>query len=116
MHLIETPIKLNASLHKMIPRTISYLYGKQAIKYFRTYTLGPLHVFFVDAFSRIDVIILSDNRQVKDKEIDFVLEKLMPGVAKDTLKINDEAKADVEKFAKRKLQYKDIVVIEQTVK
>ncbi|MFD1671761.1 DUF1827 family protein [Agrilactobacillus yilanensis] len=116
MHLIELPIKLNASLHKMIPRTISYLYGKSGIKYFRTYTLGNLHVYYVDAFNRIDIIIMADSRQVKSEEIDFAIENLMPGVDKASLEINEEAKAAVEAVAKKKLQYADIVIIEQKVK
>lgn len=116
MHLIETPIKLNASLHKMIPRTISYLYGKAAVKYFRTYTLDNLHVYYVDAFSRINIIMMGDHRQVRQNEIDFVIEQLLPGVDKSELTINDEAKADMEVIAKKKLQYADIVVIEQTLK
>lgn len=115
MHLIELPIKLNASLHKMIPRTISYLYGKRGVKYFRTYTLGNLHVYYVDAFNRIDIIMLADKRQIKNEEIDFTIEQLLPGVAKETLEINDEAKAAVEAIAKKKLQYADIVIIEQNL-
>lgn len=115
MHLIELPIKLNASLHKMIPRTISYLYGKSGIKYFRTYTLGNLHVYYVDAFNRINIIMMADHRQIKSEEIDFAIKELLPGVAKDTLDINDEAKAAVEAIAKKKLQYADIVVVEQTL-
>lgn len=115
MHLIELPIKLNASLHKMIPRTISYLYGKRGIKYFRTYTLGNLHVYYVDAFNRVDIIIMADHRQVKEEEINFAIETLMPGVDKASLEINDEAKLAMEAIAKKKLQYADIVIIEQNL-
>ncbi|MCD2256753.1 DUF1827 family protein [Agrilactobacillus fermenti] len=113
MHLIETPVRLNASLHKMIPRTINYLYGKTAIKFFKTYTLDAVHIYYIDAFSEVDVIMMADKRKIKSEEIDFTIDKLFPEVSRTELTVDPAAKAKVEARAKRKLQYHDVVIIQQ---
>lgn len=40
MKLVQNPIRLNASLHKMLPNTMRYLYSRKPVKYFELYTLG----------------------------------------------------------------------------
>ncbi|WP_390405029.1 DUF1827 family protein [Lacticaseibacillus jixiensis] len=114
MKLIENPIRLNASLHKMLPYTMRYLYGKHSgnVKAFRLYTLGSVHVHYVEGFTKTDVILTHDHRQIKQEEIDFIVDKLFDAKVQDQLKIDDEAKSRVEAGAKRKLPFKDIVIIE----
>jgi len=79
MKLIETPIKVNTSLRKMIPNTIAYLYGNKAIRYFRKYSLGNTSVHYVDDFEHLDVILTNSNRRIREDEIKFVCERLLPG-------------------------------------
>ncbi|WP_461214362.1 DUF1827 family protein [Lacticaseibacillus sp. GG6-2] len=114
MKLIENPIRLNASLHKMLPYTMRFLYGKHngMVKMFRLYTLGSVHVHYVEGFTKTDVVLTHDHRQIKQEEIDFVIDKLFTEDQKAKLKVDDEAKKRVEASAKRKLPYKDVVIIE----
>lgn len=114
MKLIENPIRLNASLHKMLPYTMRYLFGQHngTVKTFRLYTLGSVHVHYVEGFNKTDVILTQETRQIKQAEIDFIVDKLFTPEQKAQLKIDDEAKATVEASAKRKLPFKDIVIIE----
>lgn len=114
MKLIENPIRLSASLHKMLPYTMRYLYGKHSgtVKTFRLYTLGAVHVHYVEGFTKTDVILTADKRQIKKDEIDFIVSKLFAEEVRDQLKIDEEAKQRVEADAKRKLPFADIVIIE----
>ncbi|MFD1485762.1 DUF1827 family protein [Lacticaseibacillus baoqingensis] len=114
MKLIENPIRLNASLHKMLPYTMRYLYGKHngTVKMFRLYTLGSVHVHYVEGFTKTDVILTHEHRQIKQEEIDFVIGKLFPEAAKDQLRVDPEAKPEIEAAVRRKLPFKDMVIIE----
>ena len=113
MKLIENPIRLNASLHKMLPNTMRFLFGgHNAVKMFRLYTLGSVHVYYVEGFTKTDVVMTHDHRQVKQGEIDFVIEKLFTPEQREHLVIDDEAKARIEAAAKRKMPYHDAVIIE----
>lgn len=114
MKLIENPIRLNASLHKMLPYTMRYLYGKHngTVKMFRLYTLGSVHVHYVEGFTKTDVVLTHDHRQITPDEIKFVVEKLFTEEQRPNLVIDEEAKLRVEASAKRKLPFKDVVIIE----
>lgn len=92
MKLVQNPIRLNASLHKCyrIPCVISIVANH---KYFELYTLGSVHVYYVEGFDQIDIVLTHDKRTIKRYEIDFVLEKLLPDTPKDELKIDHAAKA-----------------------
>ncbi|MFD1319222.1 DUF1827 family protein [Loigolactobacillus zhaoyuanensis] len=111
MKLIEVPIKVNTSLRKMIPNTISYLYGNTAIRYFRKYTLGNTSVYFVDNFEHLDVILTNSNRNIREDEIKFVSERLLPGLPiSDTTRFS---KSEIEAARHHKIRsMKDIVIIE----
>ncbi|ANK60472.1 DUF1827 family protein [Loigolactobacillus backii] len=111
MKLIEVPIKVNVSLRKMIPNTISYLYGNTAIRYFRKYTLGNTSVYYVDSFRRIDVILTNTTRNIRTDEIDFVVNQLL----------NEQTLGEVTRLSKEKIEaarhhkirkMKDIVIAE----
>ena len=116
MKLIENPIRLNASLHKIIPNTVRHLYGSRAIKFFTTYTLGAVHVYYIDAFSQIDIVMTNDSRRITDDQINFVIEKLMPDVARTDIEINQAAKAEIESETHKKLKrFKDLVIIEHKI-
>ncbi|KRM71525.1 hypothetical protein FC34_GL001640 [Lacticaseibacillus brantae DSM 23927] len=114
LKLIENPIRLNASLHKMIPYTVRHLYGKQPIKLYRNYTLGATHVYYIDAFNRIDVVMTNTHRNIKQDQVDFVVERLFPDVAVDELTIDQLAKAEIESEVHHKLKVKDLVIISQS--
>ncbi|WP_125705295.1 DUF1827 family protein [Lacticaseibacillus daqingensis] len=113
MKLIENPIRLNASLHKMLPYTMRYLYGQSTVKAFRLYTLGSVHVYFIEGFEKDELVMTHDTRNIKDDEIDFVVAKLFDGVAKDDLTINHAAKNQIEADLHRKVRVKDLVIIEK---
>lgn len=113
MRLVENPIRVSTSLHKMIPNVINHLYGHQAIKYYRKFTLGSVNVFFIDAFSRIDVVMTNVHRRITDEQIQFVITKLLDEQA--TPKIDHLAKAEIEAEIHHKLKINDIVIIEQAV-
>lgn len=115
MKLIENPIRLSASLHKMLPYTVRYLYGKTPIKLFRLYTLGSVHVHYIDAFNRIDVVMTHDKRTIKQAEIDHVVSRLFPGLDASQLMINHAAKNQMESQVHHKIKMKDIVIIEQSL-
>ena len=94
MKLIQNPIRLNASLHKMLPNTMRYLYNRKPVKFFELYTLGSVHVYYVEGFDQVDVVLTHDKRTIKDDlEIDFVLEKLFLIRLKLTLKLTTLLKA-----------------------
>lgn len=112
MRLIENPIRVNASLRKMIPNTIDYLYGHQAIKYYRKFTLGNTNVFFIDAFNRIDIVMTNTHRRISDEQIQFVIEKLLDKNLSNP-KIDHLAKSEIETEVHHKLKINDIVIIEQ---
>ncbi|WP_225046706.1 DUF1827 family protein [Lacticaseibacillus kribbianus] len=115
MKLIENPIRLNASLHKMLPYTMRYLYGKITVKAFRLYTLGAVHVYFIEGFGKNDVVMTHDTRTIKQDEIDFVVAKLFPNVAPAELTLNHAAKNQIESDLHRKIRVKDLVIIEHAV-
>ena len=91
MKLVQNPIRLNASLHKMLPNTMRYLYSRKPVKYFELYTLGSVHVYYVEGFDQIDIVLTHDKRTIKDTEIDFVLEKLLPDTPKARLNMKSIA-------------------------
>ncbi|MCX2454448.1 DUF1827 family protein [Lacticaseibacillus nasuensis] len=114
MKLIENPIRLNASLHKMLPYTIRHLYGNApSVKSFRLFTLGSVHVYQIEGFDKLDIILTHDHRTIKQAELDFVLGKLLPGVDPKTLTINHAAKDEIEGEVHRKIRVKDLVIVEQ---
>ena len=107
MKLIQNPIRLNASLHKMLPNTMRYLYNRKPV------TLGSVHVYYVEGFDQVDVVLTHDKRTIKDAEIDFVLEKLLPDTPKADLKIDHAAKSEIEHEVHSKLKVHDVVIIEK---
>ena len=116
MKLIENPIRLNFSLHKSLPYTMRYLYGQSNVKTFRLYTLGSVHVYSIDAFDRFDIVMTHDHRNIKQEEIDFVLEKLLPNDDPASLKISHTAKDEIEGDLHKKIRVKDLVIIEKPIK
>lgn len=116
MKLIENPIRLNFSLHKSLPYTMRYLYGKSNVKTFRLYTLGSVHVYSIDAFDRVDIVMTHDHRNIKQTEIDFVLKTLLPDDDPATLKISHTAKDRIESDVHKKIRVKDLVIIEKPLK
>lgn len=114
MKLVENPVKVSVSLRKMIPRTVTYLYGKKTIKYFRTYTLGSTNVYYIDAFSHIDVILENTHRKIGEDQVDFVIDQLLK-TPKDDLKIDHLLKDEIEQANHRHLKMKDIVLIQKQV-
>ncbi|KLI75927.1 MULTISPECIES: DUF1827 family protein [Lacticaseibacillus] len=113
MKLVQNPIRLNASLHKMLPHTMRFLYSRKPVKYFELYTLGSVHVYYVEGFDQIDIVLTHDKRTIKDAEIDFVLEKLLPDTPKTELKIDHAAKSEIEHEVHRKLKVHDVVIVEK---
>ncbi|WP_179395950.1 DUF1827 family protein [Lacticaseibacillus absianus] len=113
MKLIENPIRLNASLHKMLPYTMRYLYGQSTVKAFRLYTLGSVHVYFIEGFEKDELVMTHDTRNIKDDEIDFVIEKLFTAADKPALKVNHAAKNQIEADLHRKVRVKDLVIVEK---
>lgn len=111
MKLIEVPVKVNASLRKMIPNTIAYLYGDSAIRYFRKYSLGNTSVHYVDNFDHLDVILTNSNRRIREDEIKFVCERLLPG--QPICETTRFSKDEIESARHHKIRsMKDIVIIE----
>lgn len=111
MKLIEVPIKVNVSLRKMIPNTIAYLYGNTAIRYFRKYTLGNTDVYYVDNFNRIDLILTNTTRRIREDEVAFVTDKLLPHSAdEDPIRLSKERIESARHHKIRKM--KDIIIIE----
>ncbi|KRN27437.1 hypothetical protein IV38_GL002089 [Lactobacillus selangorensis] len=116
MKLVANPIRVSASLHKMIPKTIDYLYGKHAIKYFQMYTVGSTHVYYVDAFTRIDIIMTNEKRRISQEQIDFVVDKLLHEKSDAAaLNVDHVAKSEIETHIHRHLKVNDIVIIEKPV-
>ena len=113
MKLIENPIRLNFSLHKSLPYTMRYLYGKSNVKTFRLYTLGSVHVYSIEAFDKLDIVMTHEHRNIKQTEVDFVLSKLLPNDEPQTLKISHSAKAEIEGDLHKKIRVKDLVIIEK---
>ncbi|MFD1441332.1 MULTISPECIES: DUF1827 family protein [Lacticaseibacillus] len=116
MKLIENPIRLNFSLHKSLPYTMRYLYGKSNVKTFRLYTLGSVHVYSIEGFDRLDIVMTHDHRNIKQDEIDFVREALLPSDDPSTLKISHTAKNQIEGDVHKKIRVKDLVIIEKPLK
>lgn len=111
MKLIEVPIKVNVSLRKMIPNTITFLYGQQPIRYFRKYTLGNTSVYYVDDFDNVDLILTNRNRKIRDDEIDFACQQLFSEQPVATTK--RFTKAEIEAARHHKIRtMKDIVVVQ----
>ncbi|KRK40148.1 DUF1827 family protein [Loigolactobacillus bifermentans] len=111
MKLIEVPIKVNVSLRKMIPNTIAYLYGHTAIRYFRKYTLGNTDVYYVDNFNRIDLILTNTTRRIREDEVAFVTDKLLPHTPdEDPIRLSKERIESARHHKIRKM--KDIIIIE----
>ncbi|WP_262314919.1 DUF1827 family protein [Lacticaseibacillus parakribbianus] len=115
MKLIANPIRLNLSLHKMLPYTMRYLYGKSTVKAFRLYTLGSVHVHYIEGFAKDDVVMTHEKRNIKQEEIDFVVAKLFPNVDAAELTINHAAKNQIESDLHHKIRVKDLVIIEHPV-
>lgn len=115
MKLVENPIRFNASLHKMLPYTMRYLYGKTTVKLFRLYTLGSVHVYYIEGFTQTDVVLTHEHRIIKQEEIDFVLSKLLPDDDPTQLTINHAAKDEIEGEVHHKIRMKDLVIIEKPV-
>lgn len=116
MKLIENPIRLNFSLHKSLPYTMRYLYGKSNVKTFRLYTLGSVHVYAIEGFDRLDIVMTHDHRNIKQAEIDFVLSSLLPDDQPTDLKISHTAKDEIEGDLHKKIRVKDLVIIEKPLK
>ncbi len=72
-----------------------------------------MHVYYVEGFDQIDIVLTHDKRTIKDAEIDFVLEKLLPDTPKTELKIDHAAKSEIEHEVHRKLKVHDVVIIEK---
>lgn len=114
MKLIENPIRMNASLHKMLPYTMRYLYGKINIKYFRLFTLGSVHVYYIEGFKKTEIVMTHDTRKIKQDEIDFVVAKLFPDGEASAVQVDHSAKDEIEGELKHKIfRVKDVVFIEK---
>ncbi|WP_204123230.1 DUF1827 family protein [Lacticaseibacillus mingshuiensis] len=111
MKLVENPIRLNASLHKMLPYTVRYLYGKSAVKTFRLYTLGSVHVHYIEGFKSIDVVMTHEKRNIRQDEIDFVIGKLFADTETAQLTVNHAAKDEIEGQVHHKIGVHDLVII-----
>ena len=99
----------------MIPYTVRHLYGKQPIRLYRNYTLGATHVYYIDAFSRIDVVMTNTHRMIKEDQIEHVIPRLFPDVDREALTINHLAKNEIEGEVHHKLKIKDLVIISQSI-
>lgn len=114
MKLIEVPIKVNVSLRKMIPNTITFLYGNQPIRYFRKYTLGKTSVYYVDDFENVDLILTNSTRKIRDDEIDFACQQLISQQPVTATK--RFTKAEIEAARHHKIRtMKDIVVVQTPI-
>lgn len=115
MKLVETPIQKNLDLEYFYPNITKYVFGSEAIKFFKLYALDRTQIVYADAYDKIYIIMINEKKKITKQETDYVIKRLLHTTREDVtlhIGIKNEMLQKGYVFSGPR---KDIILIQQTV-
>jgi len=115
MKLVETPIQKNLDLEYFYPNITKYIFGGQAIKFFKLYALDRTQIVYADAYDKIYIILINAKKKISRQETDYVIKRLLHTTREEVAVHVGIKKEMLQQGYVFSAPSKDIILIQKTV-